>query len=281
MGLVTVSNGTDFAVIKEIIDRDGGVIIENYASLQLMDDMAAALEPYFEGAKEHMLQFDNAGVDFFPKNVVHVYGTIGKAPETSVALLQNPHHQQIMDHGSYSFYIGDEHVTTITGWQLNTCSAMRVGPGAEPQVLHRDHTVHPVPHVAGTTYTSMVGCLIAGTDATEANGATRVIPGSHRWPITRRPKAEETVPAEMKKGSALFWLGSVYHGAGRNTLTVDQPKNSRLLYGFFGCRDWVRAEENQQVANPWETVKDLPAPILAKLGWAKAAGGCGFVDLGQ
>jgi hypothetical protein len=32
-----------------------------------MDDMAAALEPYFEGAKEHMLQFDNAGVDFFPK----------------------------------------------------------------------------------------------------------------------------------------------------------------------------------------------------------------------
>lgn len=31
------------------------------------------------------------------KNVVHVYGTIGKAPETSVALLQNPHHQQIMD----------------------------------------------------------------------------------------------------------------------------------------------------------------------------------------
>jgi hypothetical protein len=29
MGLVTVPNGTDFAVIKEIIDRDGGVIIEN------------------------------------------------------------------------------------------------------------------------------------------------------------------------------------------------------------------------------------------------------------
>lgn len=66
--------------------------------------------------------------------------------------------------------------------------------------------------------------------------------------------------------------GSVYHGAGRNTLTVDQPNNSRLLYGFFGCRDWVRAEENQQVANPWETVKDLPAPILgacdsALFGW--------------
>ena len=27
--LTTVPNGTDFATIKEIIDRDGGIIIEN------------------------------------------------------------------------------------------------------------------------------------------------------------------------------------------------------------------------------------------------------------
>ena len=85
---------------------------------------------------------------------------------------------------------------------------MQVGPGAKGQILHRDHTVHSVHHYPGTTYTTIVGCLIAGLDSTEANGATRVIPGSHLWEWTRPPKQEDTVPAVMKKGSAMFWLGA-------------------------------------------------------------------------
>src|SRR5262249_9611334 len=58
--------------------------------------------------------------------------------------------------------------------------------------------------------------LWAMTDFTEADGATRVIPGSHRFDDRLRLDAAETIPAEMEKGSVLLYTGSLYHGAGAN-----------------------------------------------------------------
>ena len=57
----------------------------------------------------------------------------------------------------------------------------------------------------------------AMTDFTEANGATRVIPGSNHWddklrPIDRRDRRRPRWP----KGSVLLYVGSVYHGGGAN-----------------------------------------------------------------
>ena len=56
------------------------------------------------------------------------------------------------------------------------------------------------------------------TDFTAANGATRVIPGSHlrdrsagvRHGVTTRS------PAEMARGGVLVWHGSLWHGGGAN-----------------------------------------------------------------
>ena len=45
-------------------------------------------------------------------------------------------------------------------------------------------------------------------DFTVENGATLVVPGSHRWPPDRRAAESEAVPAVMPAGSVLFYVGS-------------------------------------------------------------------------
>ena len=47
------------------------------------------------------------------------------------------------------------------------------------------------------------------------NGATQVVPGSHKWD-KRMPLDEEIENAEMKAGSVFIYTGSVMHGGGAN-----------------------------------------------------------------
>jgi ectoine hydroxylase-related dioxygenase (phytanoyl-CoA dioxygenase family) len=57
------------------------------------------------------------------------------------------------------------------------------------------------------------------SDFTKENGATMVIPKSHRRPLGDFvPDAEgrDVCYAQMPKGAAVFYLGSTLHGGGRN-----------------------------------------------------------------
>ena len=86
-------------------------------------------------------------------------------------------------------------------FQLSVATAMCPDPGVDPQGLHQDDGHYPLrrprpPFIANT--------LIALDDFTRANGATRVVPGSHRW--TERVEQEmEATYAEMPAGS-LLWI---------------------------------------------------------------------------
>ena len=54
------------------------------------------------------------------------------------------------------------------------------------------------------------------TDFTKENGATQVVPGSHKWDKERMPLDEEIENAEMSAGSVFIYTGSVMHGGGAN-----------------------------------------------------------------
>lgn len=71
---------------------------------------------------------------------------------------------------------------------------------------------HEFPSELYLTLRSVSG-FVAGTNVTERNGGTHLIPGSHLWPADRFPKREETVAAEMKKGDGAFWLSTTFHSA--------------------------------------------------------------------
>jgi len=119
--------------------------------------------------------------------------------------------------------------------------------------------------------------MIAGTETTERNGATRVVPGSHLWG-QRGATQDQAASACMKPGSCLFWLGSTFHGAGKNATSKGDPDEVRQTYGIFASQDVYRTEENFTMGIPFETVKTLSPEVLRRSGYATASTGAGFFE---
>ena len=92
-------------------------------------------------------------------------------------------------------------------------------------------------------------------DFTEANGATRLVPGSHRW-VDEQPGPETAfVTAEIPAGSALFYFGSLWHGGGANS--TDTPRLGVVLHY---AASWLRPVENHVLAVPPDAARHLPCP---------------------
>ena len=82
------------------------------------------------------------------------------------------------------------------------------------------------------------------------------MPGSHRW-IDERPTADTpTVDVEMPAGSALIYLGSVWHGGGANH--TDRARIGVVLHYAAG---WLRPVENHVLAVAPEVVRDAVAAV--------------------
>ena len=84
------------------------------------------------------------------------------------------------------------------GCLVSSLSSIAIGPGESAQPLHADDQLIPLPkpHVP-----IICNTMWALTDFTADNGATRLVPGSHRA-IARPTSARRstTVPAEMRRG---------------------------------------------------------------------------------
>ena len=83
-------------------------------------------------------------------------------------------------------------------------------------------------------------------DFTDANGATRVVPGSHlagRHPDPERDADVETVPAEGPAGTALVTDGRIWHGTGANG-----TNDARVAMLLTFCGPQYRPQVNYTVA---------------------------------
>jgi ectoine hydroxylase-related dioxygenase (phytanoyl-CoA dioxygenase family) len=157
------------------------------------------------------------------------------------------------------------------GLLVSSLSSIAIGPGETPQPIHADDQVIPLPKPHPPTVCNTMWAL---TDFTEANGATRVIPGSHR--AAESPdltKQYDSVPAEMTRGSVLVWHGSLWHGGGANA-TAERRVGIAMNY----CAGYIRQQENQQLGLPLDTVRRFPPRLRELVGYGIYRGLIGHID---
>ena len=90
----------------------------------------------------------------------------------------------------------------LGSYQLSAPTGIEITPGESAQILHCDDGIYPLPRPHAEV---VVNTMWALDDFTEANGATHVVPGSHRWAEERPDAATPVVIAEMPAGSVMFF----------------------------------------------------------------------------
>jgi len=153
--------------------------------------------------------------------------------------------------------------------QLNTTQAINISPGEGAQDLHRDRFAWGtnLPQEIET----QLSTIWALTEFSAANGATRLVPGSHRWDWQRQAQPDEICQAVMAPGSVLLFTGSVMHSGGRN-----ESSQQRIGLNITYCLGWLRQEENQYLSCPPEFAKDLSPELQDLLGYTQGDYALGY-----
>ena len=185
-----------------------------------------------------------------------VYALLAKAPELA-SWVEDPR----------ILALGDAFLSP--GWLLSTMQAIQIEPGEAAQELHCDDDAGAPPRPRAPQGISTMWAL---DDFTAENGATRFVPGSHRWEAGRQPTPDEVHAAEMPAGSVFVYLGGVMHGGGPHAGSAPRLGVS-IIYG----QPWLRQFENQMMAIPRETAAGFSERVQRMLGYSMY-GPMGTVD---
>jgi ectoine hydroxylase-related dioxygenase (phytanoyl-CoA dioxygenase family) len=236
-----------------VVAEDGCCVVSDLAEPALMDAIHAELAPHIEATP--------MGGDEFTGTATTRTGSLLARSPSFRSLANHPLLMETLD-----TVLGDH----ATSYQLHLTQVIAIGAGESGQIIHRDQWAFDFfPFPSG--YEVECHVMWAMTDFSEANGATRVIPGSHRWDDKLRPGYEETIPAEMTKGSVLVYVGSLYHGGGANRSSA-----TRMGINVGYTLSWLRPEENQYLACPPEVARTLPEDLAKLAGYRKGAYALGY-----
>lgn len=153
---------------------------------------------------------------------------------------------------------------------LSAPAAISIGPGAPAQVLHPDDAIYPIARPHPELVVSVMWPLV---DFTHENGATRIVPGSHRWVHEKVSPDTRSVAVELSVGRALVYLGSLWHGGGANHSST--PRLGVVLHYAVG---WLRPVENHVLVVPPREARQLPVRLQELLGYNIYPPFIGYVD---
>jgi ectoine hydroxylase-related dioxygenase (phytanoyl-CoA dioxygenase family) len=252
------------AVLKE----DGGVIIQNFVSPELLVALREELLPLLEktpkGKDAYFAGTQTRRVSRLFARTKHV-AEVALNPvflESARAIIGKP----------IKVWSGEQQHEIVPDVQVGVTQAIQIHPGQGQQPLHRDDTVWLWRHPQFGRE-ARVQIMVAISEFTAENGATMVIPGSHKWDDERMPRQEEAVPAEMAAGDALIFIGSTYHGGGKNQ--SDGPRTGLTMSYDLAI---LRQEENHFLSIPIEKIRTYPPELQSLLGWSVSATYLGFVE---
>ena len=246
-GLVEAFDNQGFCVIPELLDA--GQLERQREALAPWIDQGPMGRNVFEGTRTH-----------------RIYAMLAKDP-VFAELVAHPVSLAWAEH-----YLGQSCL-------LSACLAIHLQPGESAQPWHTDdgHTSLTPPHdLLG------VSTFWALDDTTVENGATEVLPGSHRWSETEFPGVlrdqdfatgedvagdpgshPDAVKVIMPAGSLMIARGDLWHRGGAN-----RSDTARCLITPQYCAGWLRPLESMLLSVPPERAAALPERVRELLGYS-------------
>ncbi|MBI1250490.1 MAG: phytanoyl-CoA dioxygenase family protein [Alphaproteobacteria bacterium] len=249
--LQTLPADAPIETVMAALDRDGALILEALISADEADAVAAELDPF--------VQATPVGQDVFSGF---------KTTRTGALAARSPWCGRLMLDARVRAVCDKVLLANCERYQLHLGQVIRIMPGQPAQAIHRDRWAWGT-HLKGVE--PQLNTIWALTDFTKENGATQVVPGSQHLPDNATFSAEEIGYAEMKKGSALVYTGTVFHGGGANVTDHD-----RIGLNITYALGWLRQEENQYLSCPPEVARTLDPDLQGLLGYAMGGYALGY-----
>jgi hypothetical protein len=242
--LTTLTAATPVEEIESVLRRDGGVIVESLVGEKTMRNVAAELRARFD---DFGRRTEN---DFNGYDTLRIQSVLGYAPSTA----------ELIGHDLVMALADAVLLPHCHDYRIGSTTGIEILPGEGMQALHRDDTIYPV-LIPGLQF--QLSVMWAIDDFCADNGATRVVMGSHRhFSADIPPSLETCVQGRMPCGSALFYLGSTWHGGGENR--TNAPRMGLINTYALG---WLRQEVNQYLEVPPDTARQYSERIRCLLGY--------------
>jgi ectoine hydroxylase-related dioxygenase (phytanoyl-CoA dioxygenase family) len=231
--------------------RDGFVVLPEAVDASVLTRIRDELDPYLS------IDAPTGRNDFEGFDTNRVYALLAKAPAVA-DLVEHPDVLALLDRLLEPNYL------------LSANLAINLLPGETAQALHHDDTFYTLPRPRPAVSVSTVWAI---DHFTVDNGATEVIPGSHRWgdevPAEDHP---DLTPVVMPAGSVVVFSGALWHRGGANRSTAP-----RLAITPQYCQPWARPQE-QMILGVGERARDYSPDIQAMLGYSIHPPFMGHVD---
>jgi ectoine hydroxylase-related dioxygenase (phytanoyl-CoA dioxygenase family) len=244
MELAYFDSDVAHADLIEALRNTGSAVVTNVMDEETIDICAAEMRPEFD---RHGRDTEN---DFNGYKTLRISSTLRYAP-TTAKMIAHP----------LVLAMADAFLKPhCLSYRIGSNTGIEIYPGEGHQVLHTDDSIYPL-RIPGIQF--QINVMWAMCDFTEANGATRVVLGSHLIDdyFDEQP---DPVQAVMPKGSLLFYLGPVLHGGGQNN--TETPRMGLINTYALG---WLRQEVNQYLAVPPELAAQYDETVRRLLGYTK------------
>ena len=240
----------DIDATNRCIRQDGYAVVPDFLEKETVDRLCAGLAPIFDAIGSRMTS-DHG------QQTIHTHNLLAKTRAVDELLVDDRLLALI------EAVLGPD-------FQISGVAAMRPGPGDDRQRMHQDDGHYPIPRPHPPL---IVNTLFALDPFTAENGATEVVPGSHR--LTGRVDPDvPTVTVEMPVGALLLWEGAVWHRGGGNSTRNEYRRSINVNFNLA----WLKQRENQFIGVPPEVVVAMPAKLQALIGYKLTNFGLGTVD---
>lgn len=235
------------------LQQDGFCIVPDVLTPQELADVNAAIDAAIERSRRLGVATYTEGMDPNDRNI-RLY-TLAEFDPIFVELLRKPAALVLVRE-----LLGDNFI-------VSSFSGNIALPGSGSMNLHADQALVVPPPWNQPWTMNVIWCL---DDVHEGNGATRYVPGSHRF------STFENVPDgalarsrafEAKAGSIIAMDGRMWHTSGRN-VSVDERR--AMLFAYYAM-DFIRPQTNHEAALSPETKAALDDDARALLGLGAAA----------